>query len=134
MDNKFIEFINNISKRPAMYVGKINIHDVAHFINGYIYGRVDAGNPIFIRQWPRWVELKYMISSPAWNWSRILLHEHGSDMAAIEALPALFQEFFENCPKTREELDKLHSDAFNKKYGTFSYSPEKTHTKNPITS
>jgi hypothetical protein len=46
-----------------------------------------------LQGWRCWIELRFGICDPAWHWSRILLHEFGSAQAAIEALPALYDEF-----------------------------------------
>ncbi len=43
--------------------------------------------------WGQWVQLRFLISHPAWHWTRILLHVYGSDLASIEALPILHREF-----------------------------------------
>jgi len=90
MDEKYLELLESIAKRPAMYVGKVSIKDVSNFLNGYLMGRFDGGKPVQIESFRTWIETKFMISHPAWHWSRILLHCCGNDKEAISSLPLLY--------------------------------------------
>ena len=85
--------------------------------------------PSYYGRWGRWVESRFLISHPAWHWTRILLHVHGSDRAAIEALPALYREFLSQ----REALGAEGIEAerlrrFSAAYGEDYYEPPATTT------
>ena len=90
----FQALLHSIAKRPAMCVGRCSIRDVGHYLDGYCHALSDQGHaetPLV--GWMRWVELQFLISHPAWHWTRILLHIYGDDRAAIEALPELHRQF-----------------------------------------
>lgn len=90
----FQALLHSIAKRPAMYVGKCSVCAVSDYLNGYCHALSDLGHTETpLDGWMRWVELRFLISHPAWHWTRILLHVYGSDQAAIEALPGLHREF-----------------------------------------
>jgi hypothetical protein len=90
----FQGLLHSIAKRPAMYVGKCSVRAVSNYLNGYCHALSDLGlTETPLDGWGRWVELRFLISHPAWHWTRIFLHVYGSDQAAIEALPGLHQEF-----------------------------------------
>lgn len=90
----FDALLRSISKRPAMYVGKCSIRAISAYLDGYNHALGDVGrDEPPLSGWGCWVESRFLISHPAWHWTRILLHVHGDDRAAIEALPELHREF-----------------------------------------
>lgn len=90
----FVGLIDAIARRPALYVGRCSLHAVSHYLSGYDRALADLGQAETpLSGWVRWVESRFLISHPAWHWTRILLHVLGTDQAAIEALPALYREF-----------------------------------------
>jgi hypothetical protein len=90
----FQTLLDSIAKRPALYVGNCSIRAVSNYLHGYCQAMSDLGhNEKPLVGWMRWIELRFQISSPAWHWTRILLHNYGSHRAAVEALPELHREF-----------------------------------------
>jgi len=86
--------LSSIARRPAMYVGRCSLSAVSHYLYGYCHALSDLGsNETPLDGWIHWVELRFGISHSAWHWTRILLHNYGSEQAAIEALPELHREF-----------------------------------------
>src|SRR5262245_59906823 len=90
----FAALLDEVCRRPGLYVGRCSLRSVAFYLNGYDHALLEIGNA----QTPwggfqRWVELRFLISHAAWHWSRILLHVYGSDEAAIAALPGLYREY-----------------------------------------
>ena len=87
-----------------MYVGRMSLRAASHYLHGYDHALEDAGcAPRPLEEWMRWVELRFLISHPAWHWTRILLHEYGTEEAAFAALPTLYRVFWliaSDCPLT----------------------------------
>ena len=113
-----------------MYVGRVSLTDIAHFLLGYRLGLTSAGLPDPMDNFERWIEMRFRISDSAWHWTRILLHVYGSDAAALEALPSLYDEFI-------VELERIGfggiEDEFTRrcveKYGKSRGAPSETATK-----
>jgi hypothetical protein len=129
----FESLLRSIAKRPAMYVGMCSIRSVSDYLQGYDHALSDAGqSETPLAGWGRWVEGRFLISHPAWHWTRILLHVYGSDQAAIEALPQLHREFLAQ----REELgidgiESQHRRRFIAEYGQDWHEPPTTETVGP---
>ena len=108
-----------------MFVGGTKLWDVAIYLAGVEDG-IARGNPgvSVARSWNRWIEGRFLVSSPAWHWSRILAHTFGSDQAALAALPGLYEAFF-------ADLDSLGADGIEEratkllvdKYGECFHEP-----------
>jgi len=117
--DQFSDLLDRIAKRPAMFVGVCSLSRVANFLDGYCLAMEDLGcktSPL--HGWMDWVELRFGICHSAWHWSRILLHHHGSDHAAIEALPGLFRDFVaERDQAGLVEILAHHERAFRKTEG-----------------
>jgi len=120
-DQEFLELLQQISVRPAMYVGKTDLQRISNLMWGYgwgfTHGRgrrssfVAAGSPL--DGFSCFVRLKFVIDHPAWGFERILLHEYEHDHAkAIAALPVLFEEFIS---KKYDEKISVFAPAFSKK-------------------
>lgn len=124
MDKKFLKLLEEISKRPAMFVGEVSISSISHFLAGYLIGRDDAKNRVMSVSWQAWIEFRFMICHPAWGWPRILLYKYGSDKEAISALPDLYKEFLKKCPSEPEKLEELRRIKFIEKYGADCYAPK----------
>jgi hypothetical protein len=133
MMNDFVALVDAIAKRPAMYVGKCSLHAVSVFLDGYDRAVHDVGTTTPpLSGWFRWVESRFLISHPAWHWSRILLHVYGTDQAAIEALPTLYREFLST--RAAFGVEGIEAELRLRliaKYGRDYYEPPATHT-NPI--
>ncbi len=123
-------FIKSISKRPGMYVGKPDLRLVSTFLYGYCFGCTESGEEDPLISWGNWIEQKFLISHPAWHWTRILLHEYGEEDTVLEMLPVLYNEYFEMVNKIGVEgINKLLNDRFIQHFGTNVHKPKVTTTK-----
>ena len=97
---------------------------------GYDHALGDVGRgELPLSGWMRWVESRFLISHPAWHWTRILLHAYGSDRAAIEALPQLHQEFLARRTIIGVEgIEDEHRRRFIAEFGQDWYEPAVTQT------
>ncbi|MFT3766701.1 MAG: hypothetical protein QM820_14480 [Minicystis sp.] len=102
-----VELIDSLSKRPGMWVGSSSLADIGHFLNGFRHAVSLMGLPDPLDAWTRWVELRFGVFSPAWHWTRILVHVFGSDEAAIAALPELCRSYLHD----RDELGSKGIEA-----------------------
>ena len=133
MSHTLTTLLESISKRPGMYISSASIESVSDYLAGYCQGQIAAGEANPFSGWFRWVEMRFCISHPAWHWTRILLHNYGSDQASIEALSKLYLEF----KNDQERLEKRGMEDERKrrliaKYGKEIGCPSKTSTKAPI--
>lgn len=137
-DKEFLELLQMISVRPAMYVGKTDLRRISNLMWGYGWGFqhgrgrrgmfVAAGSPL--DGFSCFVRLKFAIDHPAWGFERILLHQYEHDhKKAIAALPVLFKEFIE---QKYDETISIFAPSFSeklkqtiiKKYGTEQGGPD----------
>jgi hypothetical protein len=130
----FESLLQRMAERPGMFVGADSLRALSHYLDGYAHGLRDAGQPETpLDGWMRWVELRFLISHPAWHWTRILLHVYGSDRVAMATLPRLYREF----RSQREELgvsgiETEHRRRFVAEYGQDWHEPPVTDTVAPI--
>jgi hypothetical protein len=128
--HEFVALLDAIARRPAMYVGCCSLRLVSVYLEGYDHAIGDVGiTETPLAGWGRWVELRFLISHPAWHWTRILLHVFGSDAASIEALPSLYREFL---PRRKalgvEGIEVECNRRFMAEYGQVWYEPRVTGT------
>jgi hypothetical protein len=129
----FRGLLASVARRPAMYVGSCSRPAVANLLAGYCLAVEHLGLAPPLDGWMRWVELRFGVFHPAWNWTRILLHGYGSDAAAIAALPELFEEFeAEHARLGVEGILTRHGQEFTGSDGLLrSRVPETTTTREP---
>ena len=126
----FQALLRSIAKRPAMYVGKCSVRAVSDYLDGYCHALRDLGHTETpLDGWMRWVELRFLISHPAWHWTRIFLHIYGCDRAAIEALPELHREFLaERAVIGVDGIEAALDQRLIKVHGEPWYEPPATNT------
>jgi len=126
----FRKLLDSICARPAMYVGRNSFVDVSHYLAGYCHGLDDANSGLKpLDGLLRWVEMRFVIFSPAWHWTRILLHNYGDDAACFKAFPELYDEFIAD--RERLGVSGIESELKRRlieRYGTDYGYPEDTHT------
>ncbi|MFF9077720.1 hypothetical protein ACF1BP_33305 [Streptomyces sp. NPDC014735] len=131
-DSRFLDLLESLCRRPAMYTGERTVASVAVFMSGYFTG-ASHSEPAYpdhppYGEWNRWVEMRYDVFDPAWSWTRILLHHHVDDQGVLKVLPSLFHQFLkERDAHGVEELAARHSNQFADRRP----APERTHTKDP---
>ncbi|MFF8715941.1 hypothetical protein ACF07T_31585 [Streptomyces sp. NPDC015184] len=133
-DARFLDLLDHLCRRPAMFTGERTVASVATFLTGYCIGvsHSEPGPGLLGRSshehWGRWVEMRYDVFDPAWSWSRILLHHHGDDQRVFEVLPSLFREFLaDRDAHGAEGLAARHHARFSGRCP----APEHTHTATP---
>ncbi|MFE7616550.1 hypothetical protein [Streptomyces sp. NPDC057496] len=133
-DARFLDLLDNLCRRPAMFTGERTVSSVATFLTGYYIGvshsEPGSGPPGRSphEYWGRWVEMRYDVFDPAWSWGRILLHHHGDDQGVFEVLPALFREFLaDRDAHGAEGLAARHREQFAGR----CRAPAHTHTAAP---
>lgn len=88
---EFMELIENIEKRPALYLTKPSIYCLSVFLGGYQCAKsVDFD----FRSFSYWIESKYQICNVGWHWSRILHHASGSEEKALTLFFSDIREYF----------------------------------------
>lgn len=131
--SEFRELLVSICQRPPMYVGRRSLRDVCNYLDGYIHGVEAAGSASKAHAWrgfQRWAEMRFGIFHTAWHWTRILLHEFGSDRACFEALPSLYDEFIADLE--RLGIDGIEAETkrrLQQEHGQHYWEPQSTTTK-----
>lgn len=125
----FSAMLATVAAKPGLFVGKTSLRAVGDYLGGYGHALIDLGHPDPQDGWFRWVEMRFLISHPAWDWTRILVHVYGSDRAALDALPALHAEYRAFVDERGADcIDAEHYRRFVAAYGDTLHEPEKTET------
>ena len=130
VDPNFALILEQLCERPAMFIGCNTIFGVSTYLAGYCdaHERANVGSDP-MRGFFRWIEMRFVVSSPAWHWTRILLHEYGTEAHCIAALPKLYSEF--KADLATHGLDWIHSELHRRlveRYGQTFGSPDNTKT------
>ncbi len=126
----FKALLKSIVKRPAMYTDKSTLHALSVYLEGYDHAWGDLRQGYTpLTGWGHWICLRYLIYHSAWSWERVLLHVYGSDQAAIEAMPQLYDEFL--AERELLGLERIYDELKRQliaKYGRDWHEPETTNT------
>lgn len=127
------EQLEEMARRPAMYVGRCSLWDLGNYLSGYTagYAQRHDGEDHPFAGFSFWVEMKFVICHPAWHWTRILLHEYGDDASAIAALPVLYHEFRLDVERLGFEELRLKKEKLFSRYRCGSVAPDLTDTTDP---
>jgi hypothetical protein len=126
----FEMLLDRIARRPGIYVGRCSLWAVSCYLDGYCHALTDEGKDDPQYGWSTWISLRYQIFHPAWHWTRILLHEFGSDQAALVQLPVLFKEFCEQGgPRRADEFGLGLRKKLIAQFGQECHEPETTSTR-----
>ncbi|MBK8812301.1 MAG: hypothetical protein IPN69_16445 [Acidobacteria bacterium] len=89
-DNKLVELICNIVRRPSMYVGNCEFVDVAGFIEGF--ASASAKDYEELREFNRWLAVR--LDFPRnWGWKDGMKEVYPNSEDALRELGVLFHEF-----------------------------------------
>jgi len=84
------ELINNIVRRPTMYVGNCEFAEVAAFIEGFAFASVEIHNEL--RDFNRWLAVR--LDFPRnWMWNGAMKQIYPDSEGALRELSRLFKEF-----------------------------------------
>lgn len=110
MKYKLEEVLELVRKRPGAYLVNDSVYAIGQFIVGVTTtvrmneGWDHHGEISFME----WVEHKYQICNPAWNWTRILHHVAGSEQEALALFFELWPDYLKE--KSSYPLDKPRLD------------------------
>lgn len=94
---KFYALLEDIKKRPGMYLGGKSIIRLTHFLDGIgyalSYGDEQHADIDFLQGFQEWLQIKYDIPSTQ-HWSRILLFFAANEEDAFDAFYRHVEEFF----------------------------------------
>ncbi|MEP0896976.1 MULTISPECIES: hypothetical protein [Leptolyngbya] len=100
------DLIHNIEKRPAMYLGQLDITHLSAFLSGYFFARRQSGIPETLQEqqfaeFQAWVEQKFNVtySQP---WEKIIRFFSPDETASLQQFFILFNEFTES--QTAKEI------------------------------
>lgn len=91
--NTFLQLIQNISSRPAVYVGEVNLKLVRAHLSGYEQALLDTGeleDKYSLSSFTKWLQTE--TKTHMW-WDGILLQVFGSEEDAINNLAKKYTEF-----------------------------------------
>jgi hypothetical protein len=125
--NRFLDLLKQVCLRPGLYTGSRSYAALAHWIGGLDMGwRIGEGeSPLRLGDFSNWLSLRSMIYGPAWNWSKLILHEAGSEERAMELLPILYESFFQDASaQTSDGLYEGLQAALIERFGVPHHQPE----------
>ena len=93
---EFYELLENIKKRPGMYIGTKSLIKLKHFLDGLFHALcfVDKQNkyPIFLQGFQEWIQIRYDITSNH-HWSCILNFFSSNEAEAFDLFYEHLEEF-----------------------------------------
>ncbi|NES80167.1 MAG: hypothetical protein F6K10_00950 [Moorea sp. SIO2B7] len=106
------DLIENIRKRPVMYLGRSSIAQLRTFLAGYCFARRQMGIPQTEQEqtfamFQSWIQQKFGISSNQ-HWDQIILFFSQDERDAIDSFFDLFDEFV----KSVQDFDDEPSGEF----------------------
>lgn len=93
---KFYALLEELKKRPGMYIGGKSVIHLAHFLDGIGYALFDLAeqnsDTDFLLGFQEWIQIKYDIPSSQ-HWSRILLFFSANEEDAFDSFYKQLEEF-----------------------------------------
>jgi hypothetical protein len=128
--NPLLDRLRQMCTKPGMYFGGPYTWALSHWLHGYREGLEEGRLPCDIfGGWRDWVQMRYEVYHTAWHWVRILQHAHGSDAAALAAVPELYEQFLRDRERWGVEgIERRMKEAIRKRYGEDYGEPRQTRT------
>ena len=103
------QILQNIEKRPSMYLGKAAISNLRSYLSGYLIAKRELGissteQEQEFNQFTDWVKQKFHINSDQ-SWDKIILFYSEDEKIALERFFELFNEFL----KSKHQISKSSS-------------------------
>ena len=100
---EIFELLENIKKRPSLYLNGESINQLKAFLDGYYFCKhsFERSNSPQDQMWFRfqqWIEKKYSIKTSQ-SWAQILLFFSTDEYEALKNFWVLFEEFKNNQPQ-----------------------------------
>ena len=111
----FYQLVQEIKKRPTLYLGRASIFDFQSFYHGYILARNQLGLPKTIEEkefeeFLEWIRSIYPVKTRQ-SWANIVLFHSADERDALNKLFELFEDFRNrdknNLKNDGESLDKF---------------------------
>ena len=106
------DLIQNIEKRPAMYLGQADLTHLSAFLSGYFFARRQSGIPETAQEtqfseFQAWVEQKFNInySQP---WEKIIRFFSPDETSSLQQFFILFHEFTESQQTNSSSATLVH--------------------------
>jgi len=94
-DNDFLNLIDTISKRPALYIGKNSISVLRGFIDGWSFARkTNNWSGSILSEFEKWIQDLYKMDDRC-TWDRIILCFSQDEEKALTGFFKLFKTFLE---------------------------------------
>ncbi|HLP90025.1 MAG TPA: hypothetical protein VK184_15720 [Nostocaceae cyanobacterium] len=108
MDNLY-NLLQNIKKRPAMYLGRNSIFSLQSFLDGYYFARREIGIPLTEKEsefqtFLQWIRERFNVETGQ-LWSSIILFHSADEKSAVDRFFILFDEFMKQ--KQKPEIETL---------------------------
>ncbi len=103
------QILQNIEKRPLMYLGKAAISNLRSYLSGYLIAKRELGiypteQKEEFNQFTDWIGQKFNINS-AQSWDKIILFFSEDEKVALDRFFELFNEFI----KSKNQVTKSSS-------------------------
>jgi hypothetical protein len=97
---EIFELLNNIKKRPSLYLGGNSINHLKAFLDGYYFCKhsFELSNSLQDQLWftfQQWIEKKYSIKTSQ-SWAQIILFFSTDECEALKKFFELWEEFMNN--------------------------------------
>ena len=93
VENSVFELIDDIRKRPAMYLGKPSIHHLQCFLDGWFHGRsYEIKDVDSFGEFASWIAKKYKVKSTQ-GWAKIIEFWSTDEIDALKQFFVLLDEF-----------------------------------------
>ncbi len=100
------ELIAVIREKPGLYLGRETVTGLAHFLDGYFFGRSEKRDSQLTSEFQQFVCERFGIST-SHRWHKIILFMEEDEVSAFRAFYVLWDEFKESrlsvTPKFRKE-------------------------------
>lgn len=108
MDSLY-DLLQNIKKRPAIYIGKNSIFNLQAFLDGYYFARREVGIPLTEQErefqtFLQWIRERFKVETGQ-LWASIILFHCADERSAVDRFFSLFEEFL-NQEKNLEDDEK----------------------------
>ncbi len=103
------DFLQQIKKKPGLYIGNPFISNLYMFLNGYQFARRQLNIPISaeekaFQQFQPWLQEKFALKTSQ-SWSQIILFHSTDERDAFERFFGLVEEFWQ-WERTQSQLDR----------------------------
>lgn len=91
-----IELLDNIRKKPGLYLGKKSLHLLRAYMNGYLLGKAEAigdGEGDIFLDFQSYIEDKFSMSQTPYGWVEIISSAYSSDEEAFDEFFKFYNDF-----------------------------------------